>query len=233
MCPGQSPDGSEILFLFIKVLGNFISVKLSGKTRKRIILLLTQARCYKPPLNSAKKYSMLLARIYKLVRKRIFVYQPILATLCYIVSPDRQRVLMIHRNKRSDDIHYGKYNGLGGKLQQDEDVITGLRREIFEEAGIVVEQAQLRGTISWPGFGKRGEDWFGFIFRVDGWSGEVHSGNHEGTLEWVPITALRDIPLWPSDYEFLPMVFDADPRPFHGSMPFKDGQMVSWSYHRI
>jgi 8-oxo-dGTP diphosphatase len=27
-------------------------------------------------------------------------------------------------------------------------------------------------------------------------------------------------------------VFDADPRPFHGVMPYKDGRLVSWSYSR-
>ncbi len=160
-------------------------------------------------------------------------YQPILATLAYILSPDGKQVLMIHRNKRSDDLHYGKYNGLGGKLEPDEDVISGLRREIGEESGLLADHAVLRGTISWPGFGKNSEDWFGFIFRIEGWHGEVLPGNHEGTLEWVLLDSLLSLPLWPSDRNFLPMVFDADPRPFHGIMPFEHGEMVSWSYQRI
>ena len=42
-------------------------------------------------------------------------YTPILATLGYVLSPDRRRVLMIHRNVRAGDHHLGKYNGLGGK----------------------------------------------------------------------------------------------------------------------
>ncbi|MBO0777867.1 MAG: 8-oxo-dGTP diphosphatase [Ktedonobacteraceae bacterium] len=161
------------------------------------------------------------------------MYRPILATLAYIVSPDGKQVLMIHRNKRPDDLHFGKYNGLGGKLSPDEDVVSGLRREIQEESGLYVEHAVLRGTISWPGFGKHGEDWFGFVFLVDRWSGEIHGGNDEGALEWVPISSMQTLPLWPSDYKFLPMVFDNDSRPFHGCMPFKDGAMQSWSYTRI
>ena len=160
-------------------------------------------------------------------------YTPVLATLGYIMSPDGKRVLMIHRNKRLDDIHYGKYNGLGGKLEATEDVVSGLSREILEESGLIVNRAMLRGTISWPGFGKNGEDWFGFIFRVEDWHGEVLSGNHEGTLEWVPLDALMELSLWPSDHNFLPMVFDNDPRPFHGIMPFENGEMLSWSYSRV
>jgi len=160
-------------------------------------------------------------------------YTPVLATLGYILSPDGKQVLMIHRNKRPDDIHYGKYNGLGGKLEAIEDVISGLRREILEESGLIVDHAILRGTISWPGFGKNGEDWFGFIFRIEGWHGEVLAGNHEGTLEWVPLDAISTLSLWPSDHNFLPLVFDDDPHPFHGIMPYNNGEMVSWSYQRV
>ena len=56
--------------------------------------------------------------------------------------PDGASVLMIHRNTRPDDLHYGKYNGLGGKLDSDEDVATGMRREIHEEAGIFLPSAK-------------------------------------------------------------------------------------------
>lgn len=160
------------------------------------------------------------------------MFRPILATLGYVLSPDGLRVLMINRNKRPDDIHAGYYNGLGGKLDPGEDVAAGMRREIREEAGIEVTSLALRGTISWPGFGRAGEDWFGFLFRIDGFTGEPHAGNHEGTLEWIPVTRLPAIPMWPSDQHFLPMVFDDDPRPFHGCMPFDQGRMVSWRYHR-
>lgn len=159
--------------------------------------------------------------------------QAIIATLGYVLSPDHRQVLMIHRNKRPDDVHFGKYNGLGGKLEHDEDIISGMRREILEEAGIVADNLMLRGTISWPGFGKSGENWFGFIFLIESWHGEVHSGNHEGTLEWVPVSSLSTLPLWPSDRNFLPMVFDDDPRPFHGCMPFHQGEMISWQCERV
>ncbi len=161
------------------------------------------------------------------------MYKPILATLGYILSPDGDQVLIIHRNKRPDDLHFGKYNGLGGRLEPDEDIVTGMRREILEESGLIAERTVLRGTISWPGFGKHGEDWFGFIFRVESWHGETHRGNHEGTLEWVPLTSIATLPLWPSDHNFLPLVFDADPRLFHGYMPYHKGEMVSWSYQRV
>jgi 8-oxo-dGTP diphosphatase len=157
-------------------------------------------------------------------------YTPILATLGYVFSPDERRVLLIHRNTRPGDPHLGKYNGLGGKLDPIEDVVACMRREIREEAGIECEQLELRGTISWPGFGKNGEDWFGFVFRIMAYRGTVLDRNPEGELEWVDVDRVLELPLWEGDRYFLPLVFDPAARPFHGVMPYRDGKPVSWTY---
>ncbi len=161
------------------------------------------------------------------------VYTPIVATLGYILSPDGRQVLMIHRNARADDEHLGKYNGLGGKLDRDEDVVAGFRREIREEAGIECEELALRATISWPGFGRNGEDWLGFVFLVSRYRGTVMTSNPEGTLEWVPRERLMELPMWEGDRHFLPLLFDDDPRPFHGVMPYHNGRPQSWTYSRL
>jgi 8-oxo-dGTP diphosphatase len=160
-------------------------------------------------------------------------YTPIVATLGYVVSRDRQRVLMIHRNTRKDDYHLGKYNGLGGKLNPDEDVTACMRREIREEAGIECTDMQLRGVISWPGFGKYGEDWLGFIFLIDGYNGEPHDGSREGTLEWIERAHLMELPMWEGAQDFIPLVFDDDPRLFYGVMPYAHGRMRSWAFSRL
>ena len=160
-------------------------------------------------------------------------YTPIIGTLGYVMSPDGTKVLLIHRNARPDDAHLGKYNGLGGKMQPDEDVVTCMRREIREEAGIECTQLLLRGTVNWPGFGKHGEDWLGFLFLVTRFEGTPLDRNPEGTLEWVDVARLGELPMWEGDRQFLPLVFDADPRPFHGVMPYRDGRMLSWSCSRM
>lgn len=162
-------------------------------------------------------------------------YTPILATLAYIVSPDRTHVLLIHRNTRPDDHAFGKYNGLGGKIERSEDVGLSLKRELQEEAGVTATAIEFRGTVSWPGFGKNGEDWLSFIFLVTAWDGEPKKENPEGTLSWEPISKLVDgeLPQWSGDKHFLPLVFDGDPRPFHGFMPYESGEPVSWSVTRL
>ncbi|QRN98336.1 8-oxo-dGTP diphosphatase [Archangium violaceum] len=160
-------------------------------------------------------------------------YTPILGTLGYVMSPDGTKVLLIHRNARANDAHLGKYNGLGGKMEPGEDVVSCMRREIREEAGIECTQLRLRGTINWPGFGPKGEDWLGFIFLIDRFEGTPFERNVEGTLSWVPVKDIMTLPLWDGDRHFLPLVFDDDPRAFHGVMPYSNGHAVSWSFTRI
>nr|QKW93745.1 ADP-ribose pyrophosphatase [Vitiosangium cumulatum] len=160
-------------------------------------------------------------------------YTPIIGTLGYVLSPDRTKVLLIHRNARQDDAHLGKYNGLGGKMHPDEDVVSCMRREIREEAGIECTELKLRGTISWPGFGPKGEDWLGFVFLIERFEGTPYERNVEGTLSWVPVKDIMSLPLWDGDRHFLPLVFDDDPRAFHGVMPYANGRAVSWSFTRI
>jgi 8-oxo-dGTP diphosphatase len=161
------------------------------------------------------------------------MYTPILASLGYILSPDRRQTLLVHRNKRSEDQHLGKYNGLGGKMLDNEDIYHCLTREISEEAGIVCTEVVLRGTINWTGFGPNGENWFGFIFRVDGFSGQPKENNEEGDLVWKDVATIMELPMWEGDRFFLPMVFDADPRVFHGYMPYENSRPLSWHYTRL
>ena len=161
------------------------------------------------------------------------MYTPIIGTLGYILSPDRLRTLLVHRNARVADQHLGKYNGLGGKMEADEDVVACMRWEIREEAGVECTQMQLRGTINWTGFGPQGENWLGFIFLITAFTGTHRLRNEEGDLGWHAIDTLDMLPMWEGDRLFLPLVFDADPRLFHGFMPYVDGRPVAWNYSRL
>ena len=161
------------------------------------------------------------------------VYRPILATLGYVLSDDGNKTLLVHRNSRKDDQHLGKYNGLGGKMEPGEDIYQCMCREIREEAGIECIDVRLRGTINWTGFGPNGEDWFGFIYRIEKFSGTPYERNEEGELFWIPVKDIMTLPMWEGDKYFLPLVFDDDPKVFHGYMPYEGSRPVGWQFSRV
>jgi len=124
-----------------------------------------------------------------------------LATLVYVRDGDR--TLMLHRNTRPDDTHYGKWNGLGGKLEPGESPEQGMRREVLEESGLTVERAELKGFLTFPDFDGR-HDWYAFVFVVTETSGSLGADPPEGTLRWVPTAEVPSLPLWEGDLVFLP-----------------------------
>ncbi len=160
-------------------------------------------------------------------------YQPIIGTLGFIISPDHKKTLLVHRTARAEDDHFNKYNGLGGKMLPGEDIVGCMKREISEEAGIECLDLKLRGSINWTGFGPNGEDWLGFIFRIDKFCGVPPQSNEEGSLSWHNIDNLENLPMWEGDRFFLPLVFDNDPRIFHGYMPYSNNKPLSWEFQRL
>jgi 8-oxo-dGTP diphosphatase len=125
----------------------------------------------------------------------------ILATLCYIQRDGF--VLMMHRNKKANDIHRGKWNGLGGKLEPGETPEACVIREVYEESGLSIRNPKLCGLLMFPHF--QGHDWYVFVFTATDFTGELID-SREGHLEWIPEDRVLELPLWESDHIFLPWI---------------------------
>src|SRR5512139_680829 len=123
-----------------------------------------------------------------------------LATLCYIRRS--AQTLMVHRVKKVNDIHEGKWNGLGGKLEPGESPEECAVREIIEESGLHASHMYLKGFLTFPLFAKN-EDWYAFVFIVDRFDGELIE-SYEGNLEWIDNDKLLGLNLWEGDRLFLP-----------------------------
>jgi 8-oxo-dGTP diphosphatase len=122
-----------------------------------------------------------------------------LATLCYLRH--NSRTLMLYRNKKKDDIHSGKWNGLGGKFNSGETPEECVIREVCEESGLVIKTPLLRGFITFPSF-NNDEDWYVFVFTATDFTGSPQE-SAEGHLEWIDDSNLSSLNLWPGDKLFL------------------------------
>lgn len=124
----------------------------------------------------------------------------LLATLCYVKH--NGKTLMVHRNKKPNDIHAGKWNGLGGKFEAGETPEECIRREVEEEAGLLIQNPHLHGLLVFTNF--KGNDWYVFVFTASEFVGQLSESSPEGRLAWIDDDKLTSLNLWESDHIFLP-----------------------------
>ncbi len=112
----------------------------------------------------------------------------------------------------------GRWNGFGGKVREGEDIEEAARRELKEEAGILVKDIEERGILE-------------FMFQNDPATLEVHvfhasrfTGEPVETGEMRPQWfSLGEIPfehMWPDDKLWLPLFLKG--KRFKGTFLFQD-----------
>ena len=109
---------------------------------------------------------------------------------------------MIHRVKKENDFHEGKYNGLGGKIDPGESPEDCIIREVFEESGLRIHNPYLKGILTFPTFDGI-DDWYVFVFVVTEFEGDLLESSPEGNLEWIETDKLYDLNLWDGDSIFM------------------------------
>jgi len=112
-------------------------------------------------------------------------------------------LILVHRNKKSNDIHERKWNGLGGKFEAGETPEECVIREVLEESGLSIQNPKYCGLLMFPNF--KGNDWYVFVFTASEFIGELID-SPEGRLEWIPDDKLLDLNLWESDHIFFPWI---------------------------
>ncbi len=146
-----------------------------------------------------------------------------LATLCYLRQTDR--TLMLYRNRKPNDTHRGKWNGLGGKLEAGETPEDCVIREVREESGLDVTCMKLKGVITFPMFDGI-DDWYVFVYLIDEFSGDLID-SPEGELAWIENDRLLELNLWEGDQVFLPWL-DQD-RIFSARFNYHEKKLKSWT----
>lgn len=143
-----------------------------------------------------------------------------LATLCYVRN--NGKTLMLYRNKKENDYHEGKWNGLGGKFEQGETPEECAIREVKEECGLTIKNPTLKGIITFPMFDTV-EDWYVFLFVINEFEGELID-SPEGKLEWIDDDKLNALNLWDGDKIFIPWL--SGDKFFSAKFNYEDGKYI-------
>ncbi len=145
-------------------------------------------------------------------------------TLCFITHGDDVLLLKRSEHKR---VYPGRYNGVGGHIERDEDARTGAIREMQEETGLTVTSVQFCGIIHVDVGAENGI--MVFVFQAEATSRDF-TDSDEGSLEWVPRAQINDLPLVEDLPVLIPLIFDGTPDalPFfaHSSYDTNDEQIL-------
>lgn len=145
-----------------------------------------------------------------------------LATICYIDNGNE--LLLMHRNKKPNDVHEGKWISVGGKLEKGESPEDCAVREVFEETGLQVKKMDFKGIITFPEFTPN-NDWYTYVYKVTVFEGSLLEDCAEGTLEWVPYDQVLSKPTWEGDYEMFKWILEDVPF-FSAKFSYQDGNLV-------
>ncbi len=158
-------------------------------------------------------------------------YQAVPRTLIFLLHRDPQGQVQILLLKGAPDkrLWAGRYNGLGGHVEPDEDILAAAERELAEEAGIQGVALALRGVLhitvapqdpTAPGI---------LVFVFLGWTQDRRvAPSREGELAWFPVDQLAELPLVDDLHHLLPRLLQG-PGFVHGLYrPGADGRL---EYH--
>lgn len=111
-------------------------------------------------------------------------------TICFIRKGDN--ILLLNRNKKPT---MGMWNGVGGKIEDNETPYEGIIREAFEETGIELQNVTYKGNVIF----KDKDDTQGnegmYVFLADlpdGVHMDTPISTDEGILEWKSIDWIVD-----------------------------------------
>ncbi|MBR2186117.1 MAG: NUDIX domain-containing protein [Lachnospiraceae bacterium] len=127
----------------------------------------------------------------------------LLTTLCYMERDGKY--LLLHRNKRKNDINKDKWIAPGGHAEEGESPEECVIREVFEETGYRLKIVRLRSIVTFVSDESPTDHMC--LFTSEDFTGEEKDCD-EGELKWVDRSAVYDLDLWTGDRIFLRLIED-------------------------
>ena len=154
-----------------------------------------------------------------------------MTTLCYIEQDNR--LLMMHRIIKKNDINKDKWIGVGGHFEHGESPEECLLREVKEETGLRLTSYRFCGLVTFISDMDTDKEAIEYmcLYHADGFEGSVGDDSkhmaecNEGVLKWVPKEDVFNLDLWEGDKLFL-RYMDEGRKFFSLKLKYVDGRLI-------
>lgn len=119
----------------------------------------------------------------------------------------KDKILLLYRNKKENDINHNKYIGVGGHIELGETPDEAIIREVKEETNFDLIDKKLVAKINFI-FDEFIEHMY--LYTSTSYSGKMKECD-EGTLKWIDISKINEIPMWEGDKYFLFPILKGEP----------------------
>ena len=124
-------------------------------------------------------------------------------TLCILTREvDGRREILLAMKKRG--FGEGKWNGVGGKLEPNEDIETGIIRETKEEIGVRIRKFEKMANLVFV-FDNPEWDQNCHVFLASEWDPEPRE-TEEMKPAWYDVNDIPFDRMWPDDKHWLPLI---------------------------
>jgi 8-oxo-dGTP diphosphatase len=146
-------------------------------------------------------------------------YRVVPRTLSFLLHQDQILLIRIAEDRGSWG---GKYNGVGGHIERGENPLSAARREILEETGTIPVSLDLCGVVMIDTQVVPGISLYVYVGEIDHPS--PLQATDEGTLDWVSLSEVYDLPLVEDLPILLPKALEADriKKPFSANYTYNE-----------
>lgn len=144
-------------------------------------------------------------------------------TLLFLVKKEGDTVTDICLAMKKRGFGAGRYNGVGGKVEEGESIEEAVKREAHEEIGVVVNDIAKCAELAFTFPHK--EDWnqLVHVYITDVWEGDIVE-TEEMNPVWFSVSTIPYDAMWPDDIFWLPKVLEGEQ--IRAKFSFAEGDVI-------
>jgi len=145
------------------------------------------------------------------------------ATLLFLIKKIPGGVVDICLAMKKRGFGKGRYNGVGGKVEEGESILDAVKREAQEEIEVVVGEVTKCAELNFTFPHEPSFDQLVHVYTTESWEGEPRETD-EMSPSWLSTSYIPYEQMWPDDIFWLPLVLEG--KKIRGRFVFGEGDVV-------